>query len=76
MSEPTRYTRQNERYDLMTDSEVRTITADDLQAILVRLASLFEDDNTIGRDLYHRLYELQQRYPDDEFSMTPLSVIK
>jgi len=66
----TRYEFGNGRFDLMTDEEVRTLTSDDLNGILVRLAELCrQGESSIGEELYHQLYELHCRYPDSDFRL-------
>jgi len=58
------YDKNARRYDLMSDDEVCTLSSDDLQSILIRLAELCRrGDNFTGLDIYHRLKELNSRYP-------------
>jgi hypothetical protein len=70
----TKYEDGNGRFDLMTDEEVRTWSADDFQSILVRLAHLVREgqENSIGEEIYHRLYELHLRYNDVVFRLEVL----
>jgi hypothetical protein len=72
----THYEFGNGRFDLMTDEEVRTLTHDDLQGILVRLAEMCRrGESSLGEERYHQLYELLLRYPDADFrfDILPLS---
>ena len=59
----TQYKYGNGRFDLMTDEEVRTLSGDEISAIVIRLAeSMRHGETLIGQELYHHLYELWIRY--------------
>ena len=67
----TRYERGNGRFDLMTDEQVCSLTHDDLTLLLVSLSHL-QGHSLITFDLYHRLEELLQRYPECDFQLLPV----
>jgi hypothetical protein len=71
--EATRYEYGNGRFDLMTDEEVRTISASDFEMFFARLTdAMRQGESGPMQELYHRLYELRLRYPDRDFRLEVL----
>lgn len=68
--EANRYEWGNNRFDLMTDEEVRSLSSGELEALLARLADAMQHgESSIGYELYHHMYELWTRYPESDFRL-------